>query len=85
MRSDDLVFGYEIGDIDSAARELMHTLAELDLPLDLSIIVLTRCIAVLGDETDLDMASRLLDDLCEIPFDSLEEDLERDDEGDLES
>lgn len=70
----DIFNGFYLGDIDSAAKELMHTLAELDLPVELSILALLRVITAIGTDSELDMASRLLDDLREVPFDGAEED-----------
>ncbi len=51
--------------IEDAAKDLIQTLVELDLPQPLAIYALCKAIVLLASEEDLDAACRIIDQMAE--------------------
>lgn len=75
------VGGYTLDEIDAAATDILHSLAELEMPPGLAILAACRLITILGCQSDLDHACRYIDQLSEQPFEGREWYVTPDDEG----
>lgn len=58
--------GWSIDRIDDTAYELIQALSEMGIPSTLGFLGLCRALTILGDDEDLDMACKLIDDFSEL-------------------
>lgn len=56
---------YFNADIDDAAKEVIQTLCDLDIPNGLAVAALCKAIVMIGTEQDLDKACKMIDDFAE--------------------
>lgn len=56
---------YSLTEIEDTAKEVIHALADLDVPNPLAIAALCKAIVMIANEDDLDMACKLIDDFAD--------------------
>lgn len=63
------LYGYHIDEIDEVAQDLLQILSDLDVPVTLGVLALSRAISAIGSEQELDEAARVIDQFRDVPFD----------------
>ncbi len=66
-------YGYDQDEIDQYAREILHQLMDLDLPIPLILLSLCRAITIVATEEELDTACLMLDEMRDLPTDEFDE------------
>ncbi len=56
-------YGFSADEIDQAARDILQSAEDLELPLSLMLLALCRAITVIASEEEIDTACILIDEL----------------------
>ena len=68
MTENPVIGLFSLDEIDSAATDLLQTLADMEIPVELAILAACRIVTILGKSEDLDCACSNIDLLSEHPY-----------------